>query len=392
MCWRGLVLALVPWALGCGDGPANGGGPPAAPAAVHVHAGGPTAIETFRADLRTGALSFVTATAAGEEALLVDVDSQVSRAYVQTQLGGAVALLSFDVGRADGRLARTGEIVLPQPMVEGVTQILLHPAAPWLLVSATGGANGLEDWLMPVGADGRLGGEMHRTIATEFYAFAWDPSGQLFFGLDGEAIFQFRFDATTGALAPSDPPAAEGSNGHAMLSLATHPGGKWVYSLEENQIGLFDLDPQRGVLAARAFVRNPVTREPMYWTAMAVHPGGRFLYVLGYVTRNMVLLVDVYAIDPAAGTLTFVEREKGDGGPHQLLERGLQAPLVLADWLFVGGQVPPEAPAAGSGALAAYRIDAASGHLAPAGAGALPLRPASGSAVSFLFASAAAQR
>jgi 6-phosphogluconolactonase len=371
-----LVAALA--VTGCGgDGsPAVDGG-----GRAWVYAGGGKTINAFDADLATGALTFTGSTEVGDEALLAEIDAAGRRVYLQTQIGNPLALLSFAIG-ANGALQRTGEVTLPHPMVEGVTQILLHPTAPWLLVSATGGASGLEDWLMPVSADGRLGAGEHKTIATEFYAFSWDPTGKFFFGLDGEAIFQYGFDATSGALTPSTPLQAEGSTGHPMLALRTHPNGRWIYSVEENQVGLFAFDAARGLLRAQAYVRNAVTREPMYWTSIAVHPAGRFLYVLGYVTASRVTLVDVFSIDPGDGTLTFVEREKGEA-THRVLDSGLQAPLVVGDLLLVGGRSAVESQMEAP-VLTVYRIDRGSGALAATG-DPVPLRPAADAAVSFIF-------
>ena len=106
--------------------------------------------------------------------------------------------------------------------------------------------------------------------------------------------------------------------------------------------------------------------EAIYWTAIALDPDGRFLYALGYLEGSGVLLVDVFAIDQAAGTLSFVAREKG-GASHQVLNRGLQAPLVLRDFVVVGG------PANGNSlqdrpVVTVYRRDPDPGHPEPRGA------------------------
>jgi 6-phosphogluconolactonase (cycloisomerase 2 family) len=365
-----MAAALVA-ACGSGADPAPAGG-------AFLYAGGGTTIDAFRVDPTTGALTFVGEAAAGDDAFVFDLDARRRRVYVQTQLGIPVVIRAFDI-QSDGALRMSGDRPLPHPMVEGVTQIQVHPTAPWLLASATGGATGLEDQLMPVGGDGRLG--QHHTISTEFYGFTFEPTGRYFYGFDGVAISQFGFDATAGAIAPLDPPQAAGTDGHQILALARHPGGRWVYSVEEGALGLLDLDAASGRLAARAWAQNPLPTEPVFWASMAIHRSGGFLYAVGYVPDTLIGLIDLFAIDPASGALRFVKRERG-GTTHQFLLGSLQAPLLLGDLLFVGGQATAQR-FAGAPVLVGYRIDPADGTLTPVG-DPTPLRPAT-AAVNFIF-------
>jgi 6-phosphogluconolactonase len=247
------------------------------------------------------------------------------------------------------------------------------------MLSATNAFPGLEDVLLPVAADGQLG--QPRTVAQEFYAFSWDPVGWFFYGLDGEAIFQFRFDAGAGNISVSDPARADGSDGRVVLALRHHPNGRWVYSVEERELGQYSFNPVSGVLANRQFVQNPIATDSIYWTAIALHPEGRFLYALGYLDPSRLALVDLFRIDPADGRLTFVKREKGPP-LHQVQNRGLQAPLVLRDLLLVGG--PGVATSWGERALlSVYKIDPGDGTLTAVGQP-TPLNPP-GAAVNFIF-------
>jgi 6-phosphogluconolactonase (cycloisomerase 2 family) len=378
------LVALAALALACDDPgpspslPAGDGGPPAGSA--FVYAGGGSSLHAFRMDLNSGALAFLAREPIGDDARIHELDVKHRRVYVQTQVGSPLVIVSFALG-TDGRLTPIADQALPYPVVEGMTQIGLHPTEPWLLVSATNASPGLEDQLMPVEPDGRLG--MHRTLAKEYYAFGWDPSGKYFYGLDGEAIFQFHFDAAAGALRPHDRERSDGSSGRVVLSLRNHPAGKWIYSVEQGAVGAHGLDAATGHLASLGYVGNPVPSESIYWTAISLDPDGRFLYALGYLEGSQVLLIDVFAIDQAAGTLSFVAREKG-GTTHQLLNRGLQAPLVLRDFVVVGG------PANGNSlqdkpVIAVFRRDPSRGTLSPVGQP-TPLEPAATSGVNFVFA------
>jgi 6-phosphogluconolactonase (cycloisomerase 2 family) len=376
------LAALAALALACDDAqaPQETAGDAGPPPSAFIYAGGGANLHAYRLDLRSGSLEFVAREPVGDDARIHELDAARRRVYVQTQVGSPLVIVSFGLG-ADGRLSAIADQALPYPVVEGMTQIGLHPTARWMLVSATNASPGLEDQLMPVDADGRLGA--HRTIATEYYAFGWDVSGKYFYGLDGEAIFQFHFDATTGDLRPNDPPRSDGSSGRTVLSLRNHSGGKWIYSVEQGEVGAHGLNPDTGHLVSLGYLGNPVPAEAIYWTAIALAPDGRFLYALGYVEGSGVLLVDVFAIDQGGGTLSFVAREKG-GASHQVLNRGLQQPLVLRDFVVVGG------PANGNSlqdrpVLAVYRRDPIRGTLTPVGQP-TALEPAVTSAVNFLFA------
>ena len=379
---------------GGGDGAADAASTEAQPlpavgSRAFIHAGGSNRIDTFAVDLQSGAVYLRGTTQAGDDARLVDVDplpvgsgqDKRLRAYVQTQMGPPHALILFEVDPLSGTLVERHVHPLPFPAVEGVTQIGFHPTARWFMVSASNRDPGLEDQLMTVDGEGRLGSP--RTVSYDFYGFAWDPAGRFFYGLDGEAIFQHAFDAQAGGLARFAADRAEGSSGRVVLSLRPHPRGPWVYSVEEAEIGQFTFDGTSGLLTSPRFTANPVPAEAIYWTAARVDSAGRFLYVLGYLAGDRSALVDVFSIDETSGQLSFVERQKGNT-THGVQNTGLQAPLLLGDLLVIGG--PSRAPGLeGNAALSIFRRGASDGRLTPVGDPVL-LTPALKPSVSFLFA------
>ena len=349
-------------------------GPGAEDAATYLYAGGGSTIDVFRVDLASGALEFRQEIAAGDRAYLADVGRE--HLYVQTQLGLPVIIRSFAIGE-DGLLQTAADLPLPHPFVEGMTEILVDPTGRWLLVSSTGGASGLLDQLLPIAGDGRLGAA--RTISSDFYGFAWDPSGRYLFGLDGVAILQYRFDPA-GGISANDPPQADGSQGHQLLALRTHPSGRWVYGIEEVAVGTFAFDAGKGTLVSQGYARNVVPGEAITWAGLELHPSGRFLYALGSVTGSQIAFVDLFALD-AAGQPTFVSRQEGDAR-HRIKLGTLQSPLVLGDLLILGGQGVSE-PFAGLPVLCVYRVGG-DGTLTAVG-DPVPLRPAASATVSFLL-------
>ena len=358
---------------------------PATKGTHYLHAGGGGAIVSFRADLATGALVRQGITPVGEDARLAELDRGRGRVYVQSQKGTPHVLLVFEIGQvgADaGKLTQTAELPLPYPAVEGITQMALHPTAPWFLYSVTNRSPGLEDQLAPVAADGQLG--PHRTISLIFYGFGWDPLGKFFYGLDGELIYQFAFDARAGEITALDPPHALGSSGRQVLGLRHHPNGRWVFSVEESELGRYGYDPATGQLTGEAFFPNPLSSDPIYWTTIELHPGGRFLYAFGNVRGSNQGIIDVFSVDPVTGDLRWVEREAG-GELHQVIHRGLGGPLLLGDWLYSGGPGSSDRWR-GAPILTRYRIHHDDGALSPVGD---PIELEAQVAVNFVFATAA---
>ena len=126
----------------------DGGTPPAS---TFLYAGGGAHLHAFRMDLTSGALAFLAREPAGDDARIHELDAARRRVYVQTQIGSPLVIVSYALG-ADGRLTLIADQALPYPLVEGMTQLGLHPTEPWMLVSATNASPGLEDQLMPVRA------------------------------------------------------------------------------------------------------------------------------------------------------------------------------------------------------------------------------------------------
>src|SRR5207302_6392923 len=62
-----------------------------------------------------------------------------------------------------------------------------------------------------------------------------DPSNRYLFvpSLGGDRILQYRFDQTTGHLAPNTPPFVEAAKGAGPRHIVFHPGGQFAYATNE---------------------------------------------------------------------------------------------------------------------------------------------------------------
>ncbi len=126
-------------------------------------------------------------------------------------------------------------------------------------------------------------------------------------GLD--KILVYRLDGLKGTIAANDPPFAQLKPGAGPRHFVFHPGGKHAYVINEldSTIAAFAYEPACGVLKEIQTVPTlPAGFSGGSWCAeVRVHPSGKFLYGSNRGHDS----IAVYRIDPAEGTLTFVEHE-----------------------------------------------------------------------------------
>lgn len=171
-------------------------------------------------------------------------------------------------------------------------------------------------------------------------------------GLD--KVLVYKFDSSTGSLAPNDPAHASVAPGAGPRHLAFHPNNKYAYVINElsNTVTAFQHDAEAGKLTELQtlptlpadFTGNNSTAE------IFVHPNGKFVYGSNRGHNSIV----VYAIDQQTGKLTLVEHVSTQGkGPRNFAiepsGRFLLAANQQTDDVFV------------------FRVDAETGKLTPTG-------------------------
>jgi 6-phosphogluconolactonase len=80
-----------------------------------------------------------------------------------------------------------------------------------------------------------------------------DPSGRFVVSTDLglDQILIWKFDVENGKLLPNDPPAVNLPSGDGPRHFAFHPGGRWLYCLQEEASTVFDYDAGNGTLAPK---------------------------------------------------------------------------------------------------------------------------------------------
>jgi 6-phosphogluconolactonase len=255
------------------------------------------------------------------------------------------AVLSFAIDPGNGGLNQTGEAPLPHSMAfistDNTGRWLFGASYPGNLLSVS-----------PINGDGIAGPVRHVVPARpNAHAVRADPSNRFVLNtsLGGDVVQQHRFDVTTGALTPNEPPFVSVRSGAGPRHFVFHPDGRRVYLLNEldASVYVFAYDAGRGTLSELQTVdaRPPGFTEPPAAADIHATPDGRFLYAS---VRNTSTLA-AYAIDAATGLLTLAGHFDVPRQP-----RGF-AIDPSGRYLLCAGQL--------SHTLAVYEIDAASGRL-----------------------------
>jgi 6-phosphogluconolactonase len=187
------------------------------------------------------------------------------------------------------------------------------------------------------------------------HCFQTDPSNRFAFvphiaGNDApNTIMQFRFDATTGEIAPNEPFLVPQPDGTGPRHYCFHPSKDIVYFSNEQgcSVSAYTLDPAKGTLAR--FQTIPTLpdgwRDKNTCAQIRMTPNGRFLYAPNRGHDS----IAAFTVDPADGRLHPIAHF-----PAEKIPRAFEIDPAGKFLLSAGHD---------SGRLAVYRIDGDTGHL-----------------------------
>ena len=208
----------------------------------------------------------------------------------------------------------------------------------------------------PINADGTVGSRPSCAIPTAEHAHCiqTDRSNRFAFvphTAPPNAIFQFRFDETTGNLVSNDVAHAGADAGPRHFVF--HPSKELVYTSNENgsSVTAYHFEATTGTLTAFQTLSTLPERYDGENTCaqIHIHPTGKFLYVSNRGHDSLAY----FAIEDNSGRLTALGQQKTEPTPRVF---NLDP---TGQYLFAAGQ--------GSGRLAAYRVDSQAGTLQPLG-------------------------
>jgi 6-phosphogluconolactonase len=169
-----------------------------------------------------------------------------------------------------------------------------------------------------------------------------------------DKVMIYKFDAKNGKLTPNDPASVSLKSGAGPRHMTFRPDGKFAYVINEldSTVTAYAYDPAKGSLKEIQTIGTlPGYYDGPNTTAeVTVHPSGKYLYASNRGHNSVTL----FGIDPADGTLTYVEDQNTGGKTprHFGIEPG-------AKHLAFANQ--------DTNTLLLCRIDATNGRLKPSG-------------------------
>jgi 6-phosphogluconolactonase len=184
-----------------------------------------------------------------------------------------------------------------------------------------------------------------------------DPTNRFLLSADlgTDKVYLYKFDASNGKIAPSDPPSVSVTPGFGARHLAFHPNGKILYLINEMGSALvaFQWAADQGTLIQfQSISALPADFKGENVSAeILVRADGRFLYV----TNRGQDSIAAFSIDPITFKLSPVQDISTQG----------KTPRVLCfdptnKWIIAGNQ--------DSNTAMVFKVDDKTGQLTPVGA------------------------
>jgi 6-phosphogluconolactonase (cycloisomerase 2 family) len=303
------------------------------PTQVDLPPGNGRGIHLFRVNRVTGELTPAGIYEMGTSPSCLALNATGTRLYSANETDRAGeekegTVSAFAINRSDGKLKLLNTV---RSGGAGPTYVSVHPSGRSLLVANYFGGSVA---VLPILSDGRLGaatdtkrpaGKVGPTRATNAapgsfavsghdrthaHMIQADPSGRfvLHADLGLDKLFVWRFDGRKGTLTAGEPPAVSLPPGDGPRHFHFHPGGRWLYSVQEESstVVLFDYDADTGRLASRQTVSTlpPGFAGTNFCSEILVSADGRFVYA-GNRLHDSIAIFSV----GAKGTLTYVGEE-----------------------------------------------------------------------------------
>ena len=253
---------------------------------------------------------------------------------------------SFAIDRASGRLTHLAST----PLQDSMAYIVTDRTGRFLL-SASYPGNKLT--INPIDANGHIVEKATQIIPDrpKSHCILVDAANKHVYAtsLGADTIMQWKFDPGKGTLSSIGPGIIQTRPGAGPRHLALHPNGRFLYLITEttDTIGAYAIDPATGTLTELQFVDAlPADfKEQPAAADLHVTPDGQFLYGSERKTSTLA----GYRIDPEKGTLSPIGHF-----PTEKTPRGFNIDPRGRFLLSVGLD---------SNALGVYRIDPQSGAL-----------------------------
>ena len=306
---------------------------------VYVSLAGEDKISRFSMDCATGELS-------GRKDFAVDggptpLCTDSGKRFLYSGNRGASEIATFRVDPGTGGLAPIGALE-----VEANPCYLTTDKTNRFLLSAYYGAGVVA--VHPIGEDGVAHGPPveWRSTAPKAHCVETDASNRFAFVPhvgESNAIFQFRFDQSTGSLTPNAIPKVGGGDGQGPRHFVFHPHKDVVFAdnEQESSVTAYHFDSTAGTLVpfqTRSTLPESFTGKNSN-AQIRMHPTGRFLYASNRGHDS----IACFGVDANTGGITSLGQQQTEGKPRAF---NLDPD---GRFLFVAGLA--------TGRLASYRIN-----------------------------------
>jgi 6-phosphogluconolactonase len=266
-------------------------------------------IYVFDADLVTGELSHRKLAAKTENPSWIAIHPSKKYLYAANEVsnynGNSGSVSAFAIDSVSGDLSPLNTV---NSEGAGPAYLSIDSSGRYAFVANYGGGSIA---VLPIQPDGSLGSEVDvrrdsgsigSTTATNApqgsfavsghdaphaHMIAPDPRNKFVLATDlgQDRIYSFRFDSSSGKLAPSnDAPFASLPSGDGPRHFVFHPNGHWLYAIQEeaSTVVLFHYNSETGSLTSQQTISTlpPGFTGSSFASEILISPNGRFLYAV----------------------------------------------------------------------------------------------------------------
>jgi 6-phosphogluconolactonase len=298
-------------------------------------------IQVYRMEPKEGKLTAVNAVAVEGAPGALATDPQKKFLFASLRSNSTLASFRID---AEGKLKPLSTVALPKD--ENAAFVGTDRTGRWLL-SASYAAGKIVVHRIDDGVIQSPAVQTIETVKTAHSAFT-DRDNRFVFvpHVAPNAVYQYRLDAATGKLTEAGK-APGGSEKAGPRHLALHPTQNMAFTSDEtaSSITAYRLDPATGLKAVQTLSTLPADfKTPNTTAEVKVHPSGRFVWVSNRGHDS----IAGFAIDDS-GKLTSLGQTPTEKTPRSFDVE------PAGKYLLAAGE--------GSGKLAVYHVDPATGKL-----------------------------